>query len=69
MKADSSIDMRLKIYLRREEYVWLHRRGKPALNFGWIIAMDSSAKILFKDDESARTVSVPVAEIECCGAV
>jgi hypothetical protein len=69
MRIDSSLDMRLKIYLRRESYVWIYQRGRPGLNFGWIISFRSSENILFKDDDCAHAFSIPVAEIESCGAV
>lgn len=69
MPIHSSLAMRLKIYLRRESYVWLRRRGETHLNFGWIISYRGSDNVLFKDDEHSRAVVIPIGEIESCGAV
>ncbi|HYG77854.1 MAG TPA: hypothetical protein VEK08_22805 [Planctomycetota bacterium] len=69
MRTESSKDMRLRIYLRREAYVWIYRRNKPGLCFGWILSLRGNDNIVFKDDERHGAIVIPVSEIECCGAV
>jgi len=69
MTREHALQMRLRIYLRREEYVWLSRRGKKRVNFGWIISLRKGSSVLFKDDEEHRPTPIPVKEIESCGVV
>ena len=65
----SSLQMRLKIYLRRESYIWICRRGAPGVNFGWILSYRDDERVLFKDDETHGPLPIPLRDIESCGAV
>ena len=65
----SGLAMRLKIYLRRECYVWVSRRGETDVNFGWVLGYRPDHSVLFKDDEKHAAIQIPVSEIESCGAV
>ena len=68
-KKKSALTMRLKIYLRRECYVWVSRRGEMNVNFGWVLGYTHNHSVLFKDDEQHAAIQIPVSEIESCGAV
>ncbi len=61
--------IRLKIYLRRECYVWLYKRGAGSVNFGWILGIQDGSRVVFKDDEQPGTIVIAAEEIEGCGAV
>jgi len=69
MTREHALQMRLRIYLRREAYVWLSRRGTRRVNFGWIISLRKGRSVLFKDDEERCATPIPVKEIESCGVV
>jgi hypothetical protein len=69
MHSQTSLKMRLKIYLRRECYIWVCRRGDAAVNFGWVLSYRKDDSVLFKDDEHRGPIPIPVEEIESCGAV
>lgn len=69
MSNEFSLAMRLKIYLRRECYVWVSRRGAPHVNFGWVLSYRGDDTVVFKDDERRAAIPIPVSEIESCGAV
>jgi hypothetical protein len=69
MTRYSSLQMRLKIYLRRECYVWVCRRDDTDVSFGWIISYRKDNSVLFKDDEKRQARTIPLQEIESCGAV
>ena len=69
MATHTAIRMRLKIYLRRECYVWLCRRTDENVNFGWILGYCDNQNIIFKDDEHAGSMVIPLQDIESCGAV
>jgi hypothetical protein len=65
----AALSMRLKIYLRRECYVWICRRGKISVSFGWVLGYTPQHSVLFKDDAQHAAVQIPISEIESCGAV
>lgn len=69
MSNEYALSMRLKIYLRRECYVWVCRRGEAHVNFGWVLSYRQDDSVLFKDDERHAAIPIPVSEIESCGAV
>ncbi len=69
MTREKSLHMRLKIYLRRECYVWLSRRQHAGVNFGWILSYRGDGSVLFKDDEHRAPFTILVEQIESCGAV
>jgi hypothetical protein len=61
--------MRLRIYLRREAYVWVSLRGQQDVNFGWILGYRQGGEVIFKAEHAPRAVGIAVREIESCGAV
>ncbi|HEY3321539.1 MAG TPA: hypothetical protein VGP72_13810 [Planctomycetota bacterium] len=69
MRTNSSLEMRLKIYLRRECCVWICRRGQTGINFGWVLSYRDSGNLVFKDREQHSTIEIPVCDVESCGAV
>ena len=69
MTTQNALKIRLRIYLRRECYVWVCMYGQPGVSFGWILGYQIGNYIVFKDDERRGTMRVPVAVIESCGAV
>lgn len=69
MIAQSALKMRLRIYLRRECYIWLCRRNHSNICFGWILGYAVNDCVLFRDDENCGTIRIPLSEIESCGAV
>jgi hypothetical protein len=69
MHSQTSLKMRLKIYLRRECYIWVCRRGEACVSFGWVLSYRKDDSVLFKDDERRGPFPIPVEDIESCGAV
>ena len=69
MATQTSMQMRLKIYLRRECYVWLCRRGQRCINFGWILSYRGNDNVVFKSDDRRSAEQIPVGDIESCGAI
>ena len=69
MTTQNVLKIRLKIYLRRECYVWVCLHGQPGISFGWILGYQIGKHIVFKDDERHGSFRIPVGEIESCGAV
>jgi hypothetical protein len=64
-----ALQMRLKIYVRREAYVWLSHRNSEKVKFGWILSVRPDDRVLFKDDDARGVTDIPVKEIESCGVV
>ena len=69
MTSNATLNMRLMILVRRESYVWLCRRESPCVSFGWLLTYRTEDRIVFKDDEGHAPEVIPVADVECCGAV
>jgi hypothetical protein len=69
MTQHHALQMRLKIYVRREAYVWLSHRNSEKVKFGWILSVRPDDRVLFKDDDERGVTDIPVKEIESCGVV
>jgi hypothetical protein len=68
MTTQHMLHTRLRIYLRRECFVWLSRRSEHRILFGWILGCHS-ARVLFKQNERQNATVILITDIEGCGAV
>jgi hypothetical protein len=64
-----ALQMRLKIYTRREAYIWLSRKHSEKVRFGWILGVRPNDVVLFKDDDCPGVTDIPVNDIDSCGVI
>ena len=64
----NSLQIRLKILMRRESLVWLIRRGVAGVVCGWLLNCKDDA-VLFKDRKQRGAQRISIDQIKSCGVV
>ena len=67
-REKNSLQIRLKILLRRESLVWLVRRGITGTACGWLLNC-KDGEVLFKDKAQRCAQRISIDEIKSCGVV